>query len=91
MATLLEATRAKHEEIERLERLIVTELSREARTHKSRLLQGHRVGAMVDRIVARAAQLVRAGGWPAVVAVPGRWPGPSGPGSRVDGLLCVLC
>jgi hypothetical protein len=60
MATLLEQTRGAHEEIERLERLIVTELSREARSHRERLAQGHRVGAMVDRIAARAGKLVRA-------------------------------
>ena len=59
MATLLEQTRLAHEEVERLERLIVEELSREARTHRERLAQGHRVAAMVDRISARAGKLVR--------------------------------
>jgi hypothetical protein len=59
MATLLEQTRLAHEEVERLERLIVEELSREARTHRERLAQGHRVAAMVDRISGRAAKLVR--------------------------------
>lgn len=87
MATLLEATRAKHEEIERLERLIVAELSREARTHKARLVQGQRVATMVDRITSRAAQLVRMGGLLALAAVQGLRPGPSGPPCRVDGAL----
>lgn len=59
MATLLEQTRAAHEEMERLERLIVSELSRDARSHRERLAQGHRVRAMVDRICDRAAKLVR--------------------------------
>jgi splicing factor 3A subunit 3 len=68
MATLLEQTRGAHEEIERLERLIVAELSREARSHRERLAQGHRVGAMVDRIAARAGKLVRGAVWPAPAA-----------------------
>ena len=59
MATLLEQTRLAHEETERLERLIVAELSREARSHRERLAQTQRVAIMVDRIVDRAAKLVR--------------------------------
>ena len=59
MATLLEQTRGTHEEIERLECLIVDELSREARSHRERLEQSQRVAAMVDQIASRAAKLVR--------------------------------
>ena len=59
MATLLEQTRTLHEEAERLERLVVEELSREARTHRERLLQSHRVAAMVEQISKHAAKLVR--------------------------------
>ncbi|KAJ7546379.1 hypothetical protein O6H91_08G037900 [Diphasiastrum complanatum] len=50
-ATLLEQARAAHEEIERLERLVVKELQKEAKTHKERLHQNHRVKNMVDSIV----------------------------------------
>ena len=60
MATLLEQTRLAHEETERLERLIVAELSREARSHRERLAQAQRVAVMVDRISDRASKLVRA-------------------------------
>ena len=60
MATLLEQTRLGHEESERLERLIVAELSREARSHRERLVQAQRVAVMVDRIADRAGKLVRA-------------------------------
>ena len=60
MATLLEQTRLSHEETERLERLIVAELSREARSHRERLAQAQRVAVMVGRITDRASKLVRA-------------------------------
>ena len=60
MATLLEQTRLSHEETERLERLIVAELSREARSHRERLAQAQRVAVMVGRITDRAKKLVRA-------------------------------
>ena len=46
--TLLEQTRADHEEVERLERLIVKDLQREVRTQKERLHQNHHVRNMLD-------------------------------------------
>jgi hypothetical protein len=45
--------------MERLERLVVDELSREARTLRERLLQSHRVAALVEQISARAVKIVR--------------------------------
>jgi len=71
MATLLEQTRLAHEEMERLERLVVAELSREARTHRERLLQSHRVAAMVEQISARAVKLVRSAARPPAPRVVG--------------------
>jgi splicing factor 3A subunit 3 len=57
--TLLEQTRADHEEVERLERLIVKDLQREVRTQKERLHQNHRVRNMLDSIMLTSARLVR--------------------------------
>ena len=59
MASLLEQTRAAHEEVERLERLACLELGTDTRTQKARLLQTGRVRAMVDGIRERSAKLVR--------------------------------
>lgn len=58
MGTLLEQTRAAHEEMERLERLATSELGKETKTHKERLLNNSRVRKMVDGICSRAAKLV---------------------------------
>lgn len=58
-STLLEQTRQYHEDMERLERLIVKEFQNEPRTHKEKLRQSHRVRAMLDLIQERASQLVR--------------------------------
>ena len=44
-SSLLEQTREAHEEVERLERLVVTDFRADAVTHKERLLQNHRVPA----------------------------------------------
>lgn len=57
--TLLEQTRAAHEEIERLERCIVQELQRETKSHKERLHQNHRVNNMRHAILEATARLVR--------------------------------
>jgi splicing factor 3A subunit 3 len=59
MATLLEQTRVTHEEVERLERLIVEQLAGEAHTYRQRLAQSQTVAYLVDQITARAAKLVR--------------------------------
>lgn len=56
--TLLEETRQSHEDIERLERLIVKELKRDSKTHKERLLQNHAVRQMLETIQSRSSKLV---------------------------------
>jgi hypothetical protein len=50
---------AAHEEVERLERLIVRELKRETRSHKDKLSQNHRVRKMMDSIGERSKKIVR--------------------------------
>ncbi|KAL3689105.1 hypothetical protein R1sor_015414 [Riccia sorocarpa] len=57
-ATLLEQTRAWHEEVEKLERLVVKDFQRDAKSHKERLHQNHRVNNMVEGIVAASTKLV---------------------------------
>eukprot|EP00249_Psilotum_nudum_P015382 c25297_g1_i3 orf=216-1733(+) len=57
-ATLLELTRAAHEEVERLERLVVKDLQTEAKSHKERLHQNHRVRNMIDGIMASTSRLI---------------------------------
>lgn len=60
MATaLLEETRQHHEDMERLERLIVSELKQNVKTHREKLVQGHRVRVMLDGLQHRAQKLVR--------------------------------
>jgi splicing factor 3A subunit 3 len=56
-STLLEETRQQHEDMERLERLIVEEFKRETRTHKEKLMQGYRVRQMLDTMQQRAKGL----------------------------------
>ncbi|KAG0577495.1 hypothetical protein M758_5G153600 [Ceratodon purpureus] len=56
--TLLEQTRAFHEEIERLERCIVQELQGETKSHKERLHQNHRVNNMRHAILDATGKLV---------------------------------
>lgn len=56
-STLLEQTRAAHEDMERLERLIVTELRGDAKTHKEKLYQSHKVRRMLDVMQTRAEKL----------------------------------
>ncbi|XP_044467412.1 splicing factor SF3a60 homolog isoform X2 [Mangifera indica] len=57
-STLLEVTRAAHEEVERLERLVVKDLQTEPASNKDRLFQTHRVRNMIDTITATTEKLV---------------------------------
>ncbi|KAG8653026.1 hypothetical protein MANES_06G159600v8 [Manihot esculenta] len=57
-STLLEVTRAAHEEVERLERLIVKDLQNEPATNKDRLFQSHRVRNMIETIMSTTHKLV---------------------------------
>ncbi|GAB4814775.1 hypothetical protein N2152v2_001821 [Parachlorella kessleri] len=56
-STLLEQTRQFHEDVERLERLIVRDFKNEAKSHKEKLMQAHRVRQMLDTIQERTAHL----------------------------------
>jgi hypothetical protein len=58
-STVLEATRAAHEDLERLERLAVRELQREPANPRDRLFQSHRVRHMLDLVVSTSDKLVR--------------------------------
>ncbi len=61
-STLLEETRQAHDDIERLERLIVKDFAtQQATAHKDKLLQSHRVRQMLDSIQERSAKLVSPG------------------------------
>uniref|UniRef100_A0A0D9VY87 Matrin-type domain-containing protein n=1 Tax=Leersia perrieri TaxID=77586 RepID=A0A0D9VY87_9ORYZ len=57
-STVLEATRAKHEDMERLERLAVRELQREPANARDRLHQSHRVRNMLDLVISTSEKLV---------------------------------
>lgn len=57
-STLLELTRAAHEDVERLERLVVKDLQTEPTSGKDRLLQKHRVRGMIDTIIGTTDRLV---------------------------------
>ncbi|XP_022890360.1 splicing factor SF3a60 homolog [Olea europaea var. sylvestris] len=57
-STLLEVTRASHEEVERLERLIVKDLQNEPPTNKDRLHQSHRVRNMIEQITSSTNKLI---------------------------------
>lgn len=57
-STLLEVTRASHEEVERFERLIVKDLQTEPPTNKDRLYQSHRVRNMIEQIIDTTHKLV---------------------------------
>ncbi|KAL4446223.1 hypothetical protein ABPG77_003030 [Micractinium sp. CCAP 211/92] len=59
-STLLEETRQAHDDIERLERLIVKDFAmQQATAHKDKLLQSHRVRQMLDSIQERSTKLIR--------------------------------
>ncbi|XP_074570095.1 splicing factor SF3a60 homolog [Curcuma longa] len=57
-STLLEVTRSAHEDVERLERLIVRELQREPDSNRDRLFQSHRVRHMIDLITNTTDKLI---------------------------------
>ncbi|KAF8676295.1 hypothetical protein HU200_047172 [Digitaria exilis] len=57
-STVLEATRAAHEDLERLERLAVRELQRDPANSRDRLFQSHRVRHMLDLVVSTSDKLV---------------------------------
>eukprot|EP00246_Nothoceros_aenigmaticus_P004024 TRINITY_DN1531_c0_g1_i2.p1 TRINITY_DN1531_c0_g1~~TRINITY_DN1531_c0_g1_i2.p1 ORF type:complete len:334 (-),score=64.33 TRINITY_DN1531_c0_g1_i2:850-1776(-) len=57
-ATLLEQTRASHEEVEKLERLVVKDMQAEVKSHKERLHQSHRVANMLEAIITNTSRLV---------------------------------
>jgi splicing factor 3A subunit 3 len=56
-SSLLEQTREAHDEVERLERLVVTDFRADAVTHKERLLQNHRVNRILDEMVTKTKRL----------------------------------
>lgn len=58
-STLLEVTRAAHEEVERMERLVVQDLQREPVSGRERLFQNHRVRNMIETVVTTTEKLVR--------------------------------
>ncbi|GAV66208.1 DUF3449 domain-containing protein/SF3a60_bindingd domain-containing protein/Telomere_Sde2_2 domain-containing protein [Cephalotus follicularis] len=58
-STLLELTRSAHEEVERLERLIVKDLQNEPASNKDRLFQSHRVRNMIDTISSTTERLTQ--------------------------------
>ncbi|EPS66442.1 hypothetical protein M569_08333 [Genlisea aurea] len=57
-STLLEVTRAAHEEVERLERLIVKDLQNEPATSRDRLYQSHRVRNTIEQIISTSHKLI---------------------------------
>lgn len=58
-STLLEQTRAAHEEVERLQRSLIDEMKRAPKTHKDNVIQSHKVNTTLDRIVDASARLER--------------------------------
>ena len=50
MATLLEQTRAMHEELEKYERVIALDLAQDTKSHRERLAQSHRVNNTLQQI-----------------------------------------
>ncbi|EFJ22878.1 hypothetical protein SELMODRAFT_104720 [Selaginella moellendorffii] len=57
-ATLLEQARSAHDDIERLERMVVKELQKEVKSHKDRLYQSHRVKMMLEAMTLATSKLV---------------------------------
>lgn len=57
-SSVLEATRAAHEDLERLERLAVRELQRDPANARDRLFQSHRVRNIIDLVVTTSDRLV---------------------------------
>jgi hypothetical protein len=61
---------ALHEDIERLERVIVKDFKQDVRTHKEKLMQSHRVRLRLDQIQESAQKLVSARCWPPMATPP---------------------
>ncbi|KAL8137091.1 hypothetical protein V2J09_003092 [Rumex salicifolius] len=57
-STLLEVTRSSHEEVERLERLVVKELQAEPASNRDRLFQSHRVSNMIEHVLTTTDKLI---------------------------------
>ncbi|CAA6659014.1 unnamed protein product [Spirodela intermedia] len=57
-STLLEVTRSAHEEVERLERLVVKDLQRDPASGRERLFQGHRVRNVIETIISTTDKLI---------------------------------
>ncbi|KAL9163150.1 hypothetical protein ABFS82_06G022300 [Erythranthe guttata] len=57
-STLLEVTRAAHEEVERLERTVVKDLQTEPQNTKDRLYQSHRVRNMIEQITSTTHKII---------------------------------
>ncbi|KAK9906790.1 hypothetical protein WJX75_008099 [Coccomyxa subellipsoidea] len=58
-STLLEQTRAAHEECERLQRQIVRDFKSDVKGHREKLAQGHRVRKMLNELQVQSQKLVR--------------------------------
>ncbi|KAI9358577.1 hypothetical protein DFJ73DRAFT_144259 [Zopfochytrium polystomum] len=58
MDSILEAQRRAHEEVERLEDLIVKDLMQPMKTHREKLRQAHRVNRHLERIQERSGYLL---------------------------------
>ena len=84
-STLLEETRQLHEDVERLERLIVKDFKAEAKTHKDKLMQAHRVRAMLDSVQDKTAKLVSA----PIAAFCVRWCASAQHGWAHQGWMCT--
>jgi splicing factor 3A subunit 3 len=57
-SSILEATRALHEDIELFERAIVQVMLQEPKTQKENLTQAHRVNELIEKIIDRSKKLV---------------------------------
>ncbi|KAK8958965.1 hypothetical protein KSP40_PGU019919 [Platanthera guangdongensis] len=56
-STLLEVTRSAHEDVERLERLVVKELQRDPASNRDQLFQNRRVRNMIESIISTTHKL----------------------------------
>lgn len=72
-STLLEQTRSNHEEVERLERLIVKDLQTEPLSTRERLVQGHRVRHIIESIMLTTEKLVRFSSSPSSLLISQVW------------------
>mgnify|MGYP001797629879 FL=1 len=58
-ATLLEATRASHERVERLEKATANILREDPKSHKEKIIQQHKVSHLLDTLVDEGHKLRR--------------------------------